>query len=134
MKYQIDELLCTGCGLCVNVCPAMAITISDIAKIDMDQCTGCGLCADVCKKGAIIEVTAQTVQVNTSVPATIASGIATAIGFVGDAIKQYMNYSTLTGSRKGSIGRISGRGHGAGRGCGRGGGGRGMNKQNKRRQ
>jgi NAD-dependent dihydropyrimidine dehydrogenase PreA subunit len=133
MKYQIDESLCTGCGLCVNICPAMAITISDIAKINIDQCTGCGLCADVCKKGAIIEAAAQTVHVNASVPATITSGIATAIGFVGDAFKQYMNNSTLTGSRQGSIGRGSGRGRGDGRGSGRGGGGRRMNKNNKRR-
>ena len=129
MKYRIDESLCVGCGLCVNVCPVRAITMADTAKIDIDSCTGCGACANVCKKGAIIEVADKPVQETASVPAAIASGITTAIGAVGDAIKRYASSSTSTGSRRGGMGRGGGRGGGSGRG----GGGRGMNKQNKRR-
>ncbi len=132
MKYRIDESLCVGCGLCVNVCPVRAITLSDKAKIDIDRCTGCGACANVCKLGAIIEVADKPVQENVSVPAAIASGVATAIGAVGGAIKRYTNSSSLTGSRRGGgMGRGGG---GNGSGGGRGGGGRGMNKQNKRRR
>ena len=133
MKYQIDESLCVGCGLCVNVCPVRAITLSDKAKIDIDRCTGCGACANVCKIGAIIEVADKPVQETTSVPAAIASGVATAIGAVGNAVKRYASSSTSTGSRRdGGMGRGGGRGSGSG--GGRGGGGRGMNKQNKRRR
>ena len=132
MKYQIDESLCAGCGLCVNVCPVRAITLSDKAKIDIDRCTGCGACANVCKLGAIIEMPDEPVHEGGSVPAAIASGVATAIGAVGGVIKRYTNSSSLTGSRRSGTGRGGGRGSGSG--GGRGGGGRGMNKQNKRRR
>jgi len=132
MKYRIDESLCVGCGLCVNVCPVRAITLSDKAKIDIDRCTGCGACANVCKIGAIIEVANETSQETASVPAAIASGVATVIGAVGNAVKRYASSSTSTG---GGMGRGGGRGSGgSGGGGGRGGGGRGMNKQNKRRR
>jgi len=132
MKYQIDESLCVGCGLCVNSCPVRAITLSDKAKIDIDRCTGCGACANVCKLGAIIEVPDEPVHESGSVPAAIASGVATAIGAVGNAIKRYAS-STSTKSRQGG-GMGRGGGGGSGSGGGRGGGGRGMNKQNKRRR
>jgi NAD-dependent dihydropyrimidine dehydrogenase PreA subunit len=126
MKYQIDESLCTGCGLCVNVCPVRAIRLSDVAHIEIDSCTGCGACANVCKKGAIIEEPDEMVQEN--VPAAIASGVITAIGTVRDAINRYMNISTTTGQRRGGKGRCGGRGGG------RGGGSRKMNKRNKRKR
>jgi len=133
MKYRIDESLCVGCGLCVNVCPVRAITMADTAKINIDSCTGCGTCAGVCKKGAIIEVPDldKPVHETASVPAAIASGVATAIGAVGDAVKRYASSSSPSGSRRGG-----GMGRGGGRGSGSGGrrGGRGMNKQNKRRR
>jgi NAD-dependent dihydropyrimidine dehydrogenase PreA subunit len=136
MKYKINESLCTGCGLCVNVCPVRAITLSDAAHIDNDLCTGCGDCINVCQKGAIIEVPDEMVQENVSVPAAIASGVTTAIGSVRDAIKRYTNSSATTGSRRGGMRRSGGRGRSSGRnsGGGSGGGGRGMNKQNKRKR
>jgi len=126
MKYQVNESLCVGCRLCVDVCPVKAITISDIAKIDVDLCTGCGACVNVCKKGAIVEVPVETVKEN--VPVAIVSGIATAIGSIGGAIKRYTNSNASTGSRQDSTRRGGGYGSGRGRG-----GGRGMNKQKKRR-
>ena len=128
MKYKIDESLCTGCGLCVNVCPVSAITLSDAAHIDIGLCTGCGVCINLCKKGAIIEVPDEMVPENVSVPAAIVSGVTTAIGSVRDTINRYTNGSATTGPRRGGMGR------GDGRGRGRGGGRRGMNKQNKRRR
>ena len=125
MKYKVDESLCAGCGLCVNVCPVRAISLSDKAKIDIDRCTGCGACANVCKLGAIIEMPDEPVQESRSVPAAIASGVATAIGAVGGVIKRYTNSSSSTGSRRSGMGRGGGRGSG---------GGRGRNKQNRRRR
>jgi electron transfer flavoprotein alpha subunit len=44
---------CTGCGLCVSVCPFGAIEIEDIAVIK-DNCTVCGACYDACSFDAII--------------------------------------------------------------------------------
>jgi len=45
---------CTGCALCVKVCPFSAITIVDKkAVIDLAKCTLCGACVDACKFGAI---------------------------------------------------------------------------------
>ncbi len=120
MKYKIDESLCTGCGLCVNVCPVRAIRLSDTAYIDIDSCTGCGVCANVCKKGAITEVPDEIVQENVSVPAAIASGVTTAIGTVRDAINRYTNSGNTTGPRRSGMGRGGGRGRSSG-GSGRSG-------------
>ena len=108
--------------------------MSDTAQINIDSCTGCGTCAGVCTKGAIIEVPDldKPMQETASLPAVVASGVATAIGALGNAVKRYASSSTSTGSRRGGgMGRGGGRGSGSG--GGRGGGGRGMNKQNKKR-
>ena len=112
MKCKIDESLCTGCGLCINVCPVSAITLSDAAHIDNDLCTGCGACVNICKKGAIIEVPDEMVQENVSMPAAIASRVTTAIGSVRDAINRYTNNSATTGTRRDGMGRGGGRGRG----------------------
>lgn len=46
---------CVGCGLCVNVCPAAAITLKGRkAVIDLDKCTLCGACPQSCKFEAIV--------------------------------------------------------------------------------
>jgi Pyruvate/2-oxoacid:ferredoxin oxidoreductase delta subunit len=51
----IDEDLCTGCGMCVDICPTDAIALSSeqTAQRDADQCLGCGLCAGSCPEEAI---------------------------------------------------------------------------------
>ncbi len=59
--FQVDKEKCIGCGACVNVCPAGAISLSagqagmddDKAKIDSNKCVDCGRCAQVCPQGAI---------------------------------------------------------------------------------
>ena len=49
----IDEK-CTGCTLCVKVCPFGAIVVEDkLAKIDLTKCTVCGACVEACKFDAI---------------------------------------------------------------------------------
>lgn len=52
-KVDVDE--CTGCGTCVDECPAEAITLNDddIAVVDANECTDCGLCVDACPTEAI---------------------------------------------------------------------------------
>jgi len=134
MKYKINDSMCTGCGLCVNVCPVSAIILSDTAHIDINTCTGCGACANVCKKGAIIEVPDEVVQENVSVPVAIASGVATAIGSVRDAINRYTNSDNTAGSRRGGMGRSGDGGRGGGGRGGHSGGNRRLNKRNKRKR
>ncbi len=51
-----DEVKCTHCGACVNICPAKAFTV-DMAsrKIDFagDKCVACGLCIKACPARAM---------------------------------------------------------------------------------
>ena len=53
----VDERLCTGCGLCVDVCAQEAITlVGNVASIDEARCMSCGRCVDMCLTEAIINV------------------------------------------------------------------------------
>lgn len=53
-KAVVDESTCTGCGICVDVCPVQAIELVDgLAKIDPAKCNGDGLCVDACPLQAI---------------------------------------------------------------------------------
>ena len=49
----VDEELCTGCGLCADVCPRNAIIIKNAAEIDPALCTGCGICVRECPVQAL---------------------------------------------------------------------------------
>jgi len=54
MAAKIDEEKCIACGLCVDACPADAISLEDDkAKIDIEKCTECGACVDECPNEAI---------------------------------------------------------------------------------
>lgn len=53
LKAVIDKTRCTGCSVCVNVCPQGAIRVNDIAKVDAALCTGCSACVRACPNGAI---------------------------------------------------------------------------------
>lgn len=44
---------CTGCGLCVKVCPFGAIKIVDKKAQILDTCTLCGACVQICSFNAI---------------------------------------------------------------------------------
>jgi len=50
----VDPVRCTGCGLCIDVCPTEAIALVEgKARIDEETCVGCGACADECLQEAI---------------------------------------------------------------------------------
>jgi indolepyruvate ferredoxin oxidoreductase alpha subunit len=65
-SYRIDQDLCTGCKLCLNInCPSIAwlpnpgVSQSGSKRkgtsfINQDQCVGCGLCIQVCEFDAIL--------------------------------------------------------------------------------
>lgn len=50
----IDKERCIGCGICVDECPADAISIENgKAIIDMEKCIRCGKCHDACPHNAV---------------------------------------------------------------------------------
>ena len=59
MTASVDEDLCSGCGICEEVCPYNAIEIKEIkggkrkAEIHEALCNCCGLCGAACPSGAI---------------------------------------------------------------------------------
>ena len=52
----VDSEKCTGCGICVDVCPLGAIEVNQQAVINTDICSGCGVCVSQCPNEAIIIV------------------------------------------------------------------------------
>lgn len=54
MGIAVDKDKCTGCGSCVDECPAEAIKMeNDLAVVDNDECTDCGTCIDECPEEAL---------------------------------------------------------------------------------
>jgi electron transfer flavoprotein alpha subunit len=53
MKAIVDRHKCTLCGVCVDVCPFGAITVSETAIDISDECTLCSMCVDTCEFGAL---------------------------------------------------------------------------------
>lgn len=53
-KPKIKAKACTSCGMCVQWCPASAITMQERnAVIDSAKCIGCGQCLAVCRFDAV---------------------------------------------------------------------------------
>jgi ferredoxin len=52
---QVDDDLCTGCGICVDVCYTNTMYLNDdnIATLGERDCIGCGVCAFNCPEKAI---------------------------------------------------------------------------------
>ncbi|MFO8240898.1 MAG: FAD-dependent oxidoreductase, partial [Dissulfuribacterales bacterium] len=56
---RINPMLCSGCGVCVSICPYSAPSIvgegrfAGKAEINSVLCKGCGLCVASCRSGAI---------------------------------------------------------------------------------
>jgi ferredoxin len=51
----VNKEMCTGCGLCAQVCPVEAIVLTDDGKasINDDLCVRCGSCHDACPQEAV---------------------------------------------------------------------------------
>jgi MinD superfamily P-loop ATPase len=54
---QVNQDLCTGCGICADVCQFNAILLlQDKPKVFSSLCHGCGSCTLQCPEGAIEEI------------------------------------------------------------------------------
>lgn len=55
MVAVTNQLLCSSCATCVNICPYSAPRFNDKGKAEINPalCKGCGLCVASCRSGAI---------------------------------------------------------------------------------
>jgi electron transport complex protein RnfB len=53
---NVDEDLCTACGLCLESCQFGALSLDGMAKVNRDKCVGCGVCVNSCADKALILV------------------------------------------------------------------------------
>jgi heterodisulfide reductase subunit A len=56
---EVQTEKCSGCGICVPLCPYDAISLKPYAEkpraiIDITQCKGCGVCTAACPSAAIV--------------------------------------------------------------------------------
>ncbi|MBO4521111.1 MAG: 4Fe-4S binding protein [Alphaproteobacteria bacterium] len=51
----VDFQKCVGCGLCVKICPAQAVSVKTGSDFSLseEKCVSCGLCAESCPENAI---------------------------------------------------------------------------------
>ena len=54
MNIKVIKDKCTGCKLCLEVCPVNAIELKDETAVILSNCTLCGACVDACKFDAIV--------------------------------------------------------------------------------
>ncbi len=93
----IDVNQCSGCGVCVEVCPQGAISLVEgTARVDSSLCTGCQACVAACPTGAIeapmpiarkqrssVTVHDERAPVSTAQRGAIATLAAAAVTFMG---------------------------------------------------
>ena len=70
---KVNLNLCTGCEMCVHVCPYDAIKLKDgKAEVNEVLCEGCGTCSATCLRAAI--------QVKNLTPLQVHEMIRTSLG------------------------------------------------------
>lgn len=86
VTLKLDAGLCTGCGLCVNVCPhAVFEIINRKARIvNIDDCMECGACSMNCQFGAI----------------TVKSGVGCAAGIINGILNNSDPSCDCAGEKK----------------------------------
>ncbi len=53
-KPVVERDSCKGCGVCAEICPPKAISLSDMGvRIDYKKCIRCYCCQEICPEGAV---------------------------------------------------------------------------------
>ena len=55
VTLELDQAKCTGCGMCLLVCPQAVLTMTNGTAeiVNRDACMECGACARNCPAGAV---------------------------------------------------------------------------------
>ena len=70
----VDEDLCSGCRICVSVCPYEAISYDEkdkVSRVNEALCKGCGTCGAACPSGAMSTIHFTTGQMRAQMLALI---------------------------------------------------------------
>jgi heterodisulfide reductase subunit A len=68
----VNRVLCSGCGMCMDVCPYDAISLKDNkAEINEVLCEGCGTCMATCLRAAIETKNLTPLQVHEMIKASV---------------------------------------------------------------
>ncbi|RLG61636.1 disulfide reductase [Candidatus Geothermarchaeota archaeon] len=75
----VNEEICSGCGVCVSVCPYEAISIKEmdgdrLAHVEEALCMGCGTCTAACPSGAMQQRGFKDTQIKAQVLAVFGGG------------------------------------------------------------
>ncbi|MBC8357787.1 MAG: CoB--CoM heterodisulfide reductase iron-sulfur subunit A family protein [Candidatus Aminicenantes bacterium] len=69
---KVNVNLCTGCGMCVHVCPYDSLSLKDgKAEVNEVLCEGCGTCSATCLRAAIEVKNLTPLQVNEMIGASL---------------------------------------------------------------
>jgi heterodisulfide reductase subunit A len=72
MVAEVMENLCTGCSMCVDVCPYDALSLKDgKAVVNEVLCEGCGTCGATCLRAAIQVKNITPLQVHKMINASL---------------------------------------------------------------
>ena len=72
MVAKVNLNLCTGCGMCVDVCPYDALSLKDgILEVNEVLCEGCGTCSATCLRAAIAVKNITPIQIFEMIDASI---------------------------------------------------------------
>lgn len=69
---EVNLNLCTGCGMCVDVCPYEALSLKD-GKVEVNEvlCEGCGTCSATCLRAAIQVKNITPLQIHRMIDASL---------------------------------------------------------------
>ena len=72
MVAEVNLNLCTGCGMCVDVCPYEALSLKD-GKVEVNEvlCEGCGTCSATCLRAAIQVKNITPLQIHRMIDASL---------------------------------------------------------------
>jgi heterodisulfide reductase subunit A len=74
ISAMVDEDVCSGCRICVSVCPYEAITYDEkdkVSRVNEALCKGCGTCGAACPSGAMTTIHFTSGQMRAQVLALI---------------------------------------------------------------